>query len=66
MNLLQAGVDTATIALWLGHAGIKSTAVYISADLTMKQKALDRTARTVLVRGRFRPSDELLDFLQSL
>ncbi|MHB1553687.1 MAG: integrase [Acidimicrobiales bacterium] len=52
--------------MWLGHAGIKSTAVYISADLTMKQKALDRTARTVLVRGRFRPSDELLDFLQSL
>jgi integrase/recombinase XerD len=66
MNLLQAGVDTATIALWLGHAGIKSTAVYISADLTMKQKALDRTAPTVLARGRFRPSDELLDFLQSL
>lgn len=66
MNLPQAGVDTATIALWLGHASIKSTAVYIHADLAIKQKALDRTAPTRLARGRFRPSDELLDFLRSL
>lgn len=66
MNLLQAGVDIATIALWLGHAGIKSTAVYVHADLAMKQKALDRTAPTTLARGRFRPSDELLEFLHSL
>jgi site-specific recombinase XerD len=66
MNLLQAGVDIATIALWLGHAGLKSTAVYTHADLAMKQRALDRTAPTTLARGRFRPSDELLEFLHSL
>jgi site-specific recombinase XerD len=66
MNLLQAGVDTATIALWLGHTGIKSTAIYIHADLAIKQKALDRTAPTALARGRFRPSDQLLTFLHNL
>ncbi|MGH9301897.1 MAG: hypothetical protein ACRD0E_08435 [Acidimicrobiales bacterium] len=38
---IQAGVDTATIALWLGHAGIKSTSMYIHADLAIKQRALD-------------------------
>lgn len=26
MSLLQAGVDTSVIALWLGHAGVRSTA----------------------------------------
>lgn len=25
MTLLQAGVDTSVIALWLGHAGVRST-----------------------------------------
>jgi integrase/recombinase XerD len=28
MNLLQAGIDTATVALWLGHSSIKATQVY--------------------------------------
>jgi integrase/recombinase XerD len=27
MTLLRAGVDTSTIALWLGHAGTKATQV---------------------------------------
>ena len=33
MTLLRAGVDTSTIALWLGHAGTKATQVYLHADL---------------------------------
>ncbi|HEX2809164.1 MAG TPA: tyrosine-type recombinase/integrase, partial [Kineosporiaceae bacterium] len=44
MNLLQAGVDTATIALWLGHAGTKATQIYLHADLAVKEAALARTA----------------------
>ena len=51
MRLIEAGVDTATVALWLGHASIRSTAVYIHADLAMKQKALDRTAPSALREG---------------
>jgi hypothetical protein len=36
----------ATIALWLGHASIKSTDVYLHADLTTKEEALRRMAPT--------------------
>ena len=46
MNLLQSGTDVATIALWLGHASVKSTDVYLHADLTLKEQALARTAPT--------------------
>ena len=40
MSLLQAGVDTSVIALWLGHAGVRSTDAYLHADITIKEKAL--------------------------
>jgi len=43
MSLLQAGVDTSVIALWLGHAGVRSTDAYLHADLTIKEKALALT-----------------------
>ena len=44
MTLLHAGVDTAVIALWLGHADIRSTNAYLHADMAIKQRALDLTA----------------------
>ena len=31
MRLLEAGVDTAVIALWLGHESIKTTQIYVHA-----------------------------------
>ena len=37
---LQAGVDTSVIALWLEHAGVRSTDGYLHADITVKEKAL--------------------------
>ena len=40
MSLLQAGVDTSVIALWLGHAGVRSTDAYFHADITIKERAL--------------------------
>ncbi len=30
MSLLQSGVDTTVIALWLGHAGVRSTDAYVA------------------------------------
>jgi hypothetical protein len=36
MSLLQARVDSAVIALWLGHADTRSTQQYIHADMTIK------------------------------
>jgi hypothetical protein len=39
MRLLQAGVDTSVIALWLGHESVQSTQVYLHADLALKEQA---------------------------
>jgi integrase/recombinase XerD len=41
---LAAGVDTAVIALWLGHEQVETTQIYIHADLTLKERALARNA----------------------
>jgi site-specific recombinase XerD len=66
MALLQAGVDTAVIALWLGHADIRSTNVYLHADMTIKQRALELTTPPSAPPGRYRPADPLLAFLEGL
>jgi site-specific recombinase XerD len=66
MNLLQNGVDSAVIALWLGHADIRSTAAYLHADMTIKEQALQRMATISTPAGRYRPGDKLLAFLDSL
>ncbi|UQX10337.1 tyrosine-type recombinase/integrase [Candidatus Mycobacterium methanotrophicum] len=64
--LLQAGVDTSVIALWLGHADVRSTNPYLHADLTIKEKALAITAQPTVAPGRYRPSDTVLAFLEGL
>jgi len=66
MQLLAAGVDTAVIALWLGHESIRTTDIYQHADLALKQRALDRLAPTRLSTSRYRPPDALLAFLEAL
>jgi site-specific recombinase XerD len=66
MSLLHAGVDTSVIALWLGHAGVRSTDAYVHADMTIKEKALALTTPTTAQPGRYRPPDKVLAFLESL
>lgn len=66
MTLLRAGVDVAVIALWLGHADIRSTQQYLHADLSIKERALARTTPATSKPGRYRPPDSLLAFLESL
>ncbi len=65
MSLLQAGVDTAVIALWLVHADPRSTSIYLHADMTIKQRALDATTPPSAAPGRYQPNDKLLAFLES-
>jgi integrase/recombinase XerD len=66
MRLLHAGVDTAVIALWLGHEQIDTTAIYLHADLTIKERALARTTPPGGKPGRYRPPDATLAFLEAL
>lgn len=66
MSLLQAGVDTSVIALWLGHAGVRSTDAYVHADITIKEKALALTTPATAQPGRYHPPDKILAFLESL
>ncbi len=66
MQLLHAGVDTAVIALWLGHEQAETTQIYLHADMTIKQRALDRTTPPKTKPGRYQPSDSVLAFLEGL
>jgi len=66
MLLLGAGNDITIIALWLGHQNPRSTRAYLHADLELKQRALDRTAPPETKPGRYKPSDQLLAFLDAL
>jgi integrase/recombinase XerD len=66
VSLLQARIDRAVIALWLGHESIETTQMYLDADLSMKERALARTAPLRAGPGRFRPADSLLAFLSGL
>jgi site-specific recombinase XerD len=66
MDLLQAGVDRAVIALWLGHESVETTQIYLEATLAMKEEALARTSPYSGKSARFKPGDHLLGFLNSL
>lgn len=66
MHLLQAGVDIATIALWLGHESIETTHGYRAADLARKEQALEKLDPIVGEWQRFHADDALLAFLASL
>lgn len=66
MELLQAGVDRAVIALWLGHESVETTQIYLDADLALKEQALAKVAPVAAKAKRFQPDDKLLSFLKSL
>ena len=68
MHLLQSGTDLAVIALWMGHSSPSVTHHYLEADLAAKEAALQRLAGPLSAPApaRYRPSDQLLAFLQSL
>ncbi len=66
VELRRAGVDQATVALWLGHESVRTTDIYNHADLSIKEKALARTKPRNVTRGRYKPSDSLLAFLEGL
>ncbi len=66
MELLQAGVDLAVIALWLGHESVETTQIYLQANLALQEEILAKTTPPEGKPGRYRPDDQLLAFLKSL
>ena len=68
MDLLRNGLDVAVLAMWLGHEKLESVNAYIHADPTLKERALDRLTplNPAAKPGRYRPTDELLAFLEGL
>lgn len=66
MDLLQAGVRRSVIALWLGHQSVETTQIYVEATLAMKEEALAKTSPPGGRQVRYRPADQLIDFLNSL
>lgn len=66
MELLQSGVEPTVIALWLGHESIKTTQIYLDANLALKEAALAKMMPIDAIPGRFRPADKLLQFLKNL
>jgi len=63
----HSGVDIAVIALWLGHESTQTTsAIYLHADMSLKEQALARTTPPNTRPGRYRPRDSLLAFLEGL
>jgi integrase/recombinase XerD len=65
MHTLQATGDIRKVALWLGHASLQSTEVYLRADPTEKLEAMAALAPPNVRRGHFRPPDKLLAMLRS-
>lgn len=66
MALLHHGVDISVIALWLGHESSETTQIYLHADMRLKEKALAHATPSNAIPDRFRPTDSLLAFLESL
>lgn len=66
MHLLQSGVPFNVIALWLGHESMNTTHRYVEANLAMKEQALARLQAPEVRFTRFRATDDLMRFLQTL
>jgi integrase/recombinase XerD len=64
MMVLQATGDVRKVSLWLGHADIQTTEIYLRADPTEKLDAMTAVVLPSLRRGRFRAPDKLIASLR--
>lgn len=64
MQTLRATRDVRKVSLWLGHASIKSTGMYLRADPTEKLATLNAGVAPTVRPGHFRPPDRLLAMLR--
>ena len=64
MQVLQATRDVRKVSLWLGHATMKSTEMYLRADPTEKLGALGAGTAPALRPGHFSAPDKLMAMLK--
>jgi site-specific recombinase XerD len=65
MLILQATGDIRKVSLWLGHASLQTTEIYLRADPSEKIEAIEKLTLPTLARGQFRPADKLIASLRS-
>jgi integrase/recombinase XerD len=58
--MLQATRDIRKVALWLGHADIRTTEMYLRVDPSEKLEAVEAVLPLGLRRGRFKAPDALI------
>lgn len=58
--MLQATRDVRKVALWLGHADIRTTEIYLRMDASQKLEAVEAVIPPALRRGRFKAPDALI------
>lgn len=66
MMLYQATGDLRKVSLWLGHAQMQTTEVYLRADPTEKIEMIEAVMPLSLRRGRFTVPDKLIASLQEI
>ncbi len=60
MVIYQATGDLRKVALWLGHANMQTTEIYLQADPTEKIEAIESVVPPSLRRGQFTAPDRLI------
>jgi len=60
VHLLQATRDVRKVSLWLGHADVRTTEVYLRMDPSEKLEAIEAALPPALRRGRFRAPDAFI------
>jgi site-specific recombinase XerD len=60
LTMLQATRDIRKVALWLGHADIRTTEIYLRVDASEKLEAVEAVLPVGLRRGRFKAPDALI------
>ncbi|MDH3599435.1 MAG: site-specific integrase [Candidatus Tectomicrobia bacterium] len=63
MMIYQATGDLRKVSLWLGHADMQATEVYVRADPTEKLDAIEAAIPPELRRGQFTVPDRLIAML---
>lgn len=67
MHMLKATGDVRKVSLWLGHASLQSTEIYLRCDPGEKLETLDAAMPPQVRKGRFRDApDQVLALLKTV